>query len=206
MKRAFLFDIGNVLVHFDFREAAQKFAQLSAATADEILTLLSPFKDDLESGRMSDADFITQSISRIGFRGTHEEFTRIWGDIFTENPPMLKLVRDLAGTLPLYLFSNTSGLHKEWLFKQFNIFSLFDDGIYSYEAGSAKPREEFYHEAIRRFGLTPSQTIYIDDLNENIATGQRLGFVCHHYQAAQHDRLEAEVEKWIVENRPQAAT
>lgn len=191
MKRAFLFDIGNVLVHFDFRGATQKFAKQSTATADEILQLLSPFKDDLESGRMSDSDFITQSISRIGYRGTREEFTRIWGDIFTENPPMLNLVRQFSGTHPLYLFSNTSGLHKDWLFEQFQIFSLFDGGIYSYEAGCAKPREEFYLEAIRRYDLTPSQTIYIDDLQENIATGQRLGFVSHHYAAARHDELVA---------------
>ncbi len=193
MKRAFLFDIGNVLVHFDFRDAVQKFAQQSAATASEILTLLSPLKDDLESGRMSDADFITQAIARISFRDSREEFTRIWSDIFTENPPMINLVQQLAGTHPLYLFSNTSGLHKDWLFERFKIFSLFDDGIYSYEAGCAKPREEFYLEAIRRFDLTPSQTIYIDDLPENIATGQSLGFDCHHYDAARHDELVAMV-------------
>lgn len=191
MKCAYLFDIGNVLVHFDFGQAAQKFARQSAATADEILTLLSPFKDDLESGRMSDDDFITQSIALIGFRGTREEFTRIWGDIFKENTPMLQLVQQLAGTCPLYLFSNTSGLHKDWLFAQFKIFSLFDGGIYSYEAGCAKPHEQIYHEAIRRFNLAPAQTIYIDDLSVNIATGQRLGFVCHHYDAQEHEKLEA---------------
>ncbi len=194
MKRAFLFDIGNVLVHFDFSEAAQKLAQQSEASADEVLMLLSPFKDDLESGRMSDADFITQAIARIGFRDSRAEFTRVWSDIFTENPPMLALVQQLAGKHPLYLFSNTSGLHKDWLFERFKIFSLFDDGIYSYEAGCAKPREEFYLEAIRRFDLTPSQTIYIDDLQENIATAQRLGFQCHHYAAVRHQELLRHLE------------
>lgn len=189
MKRAFLFDIGNVLVHFDFREAAQKFAQQSDATAEEVLQMLSPFKDDLESGRLSDADFITQAMTRIGFRDTREEFTHIWSDIFSANPPILELVQQLVGTHPLYLFSNTSGLHKDWLFERFKIFSLFDDGIYSFEAGCMKPHEEFYQEAIRRFGLSPSETIYIDDLQENIATGQRLGFVCHHYDSRKHDAL-----------------
>ncbi len=200
MKRAFLFDIGNVLVHFDFREATQKFAQQSAATADEILKLLSPFKDDLESGRMSDADFITQSISRISFLGTREEFIHIWSDIFTENLPMLKLVQELAGAHPLYLFSNTSGLHKDWFFSRFKIFTLFNDGIYSYEAGCAKPHEEFYLEAIQRFGLSPTDTIYIDDLQENITTGQRLGFVCHHYDAGQHHKLETQISAWLSGN------
>src|SRR3954468_12288622 len=62
---ALLFDIGNVLVRFDFSVAAQRLAGLSTATVEEVFELLSPFKDDLECGRISNDDFIAQSIERI---------------------------------------------------------------------------------------------------------------------------------------------
>jgi FMN phosphatase YigB (HAD superfamily) len=194
---AFLFDIGNVLVRFDFSTAAVRFAKLSTANADEVLERLSSFKDELESGRISDDDFVRQSIERIGFRGTSEEFKLIWGDIFTENSPMVALVKELAGRHPLYLFSNTSGLHKQWLFENFDVFQQFSGGVYSHEVRCMKPHDAFYQAAIEQYGLDPAQTFYIDDLPDNIATGQRLGFVCHRYSPDEHEALEDAVETWI---------
>jgi FMN phosphatase YigB (HAD superfamily) len=190
MPRALLFDIGNVLVRFDFSPAAQKFASLSKATAQEVLSLLAPFKDDLESGRIADDDFISQSVERIGFRGTREDFVQIWGDIFTANEPMIARVKQLSGQMPLYLFSNTSGLHKAWLFEKFDVFGLFAGGIYSHEAHCMKPHEPIFHAAITAFDLEPEQTLYIDDLPDNIATGRRLGFQCHQYHPDRHEEFE----------------
>jgi putative hydrolase of the HAD superfamily len=190
MPQALLFDIGNVLVRFDFSHAAQKFASQSEATANEVLALLSPFKDDLESGRIADDDFIAQSVKRIGFRGTREEFVEIWGDIFTANEPMIERVRELADRFPLYLFSNTSGLHKTWLFEKFDVFGLFAGGIYSHEARCMKPHESIFHQAIQAFSLEPKRTLYIDDLPDNIQTGRNLGFQCHQYHPDRHDEFE----------------
>lgn len=195
--RAFLFDIGNVLVHFDFTPAIQRFASLSTADEGEINQLLSPFKDDLESGNISDEDFIAQSINRIGFRGTPAEFSTIWGDIFTENEPMIAFVKKLAEKHPLYLLSNTSGLHKAWLFEHFDIFRLFEGGIYSHEAQCMKPHEPIYHKVLEEYRLNPATTFYIDDLSDNIITGQRLGLACHHYSPDQHDALENAVQDWL---------
>lgn len=197
MPRALLFDIGNVLVRFDFSPAAQKFASLSRATAQEVLSLLAPFKDDLESGRIADDDFIAQSVERIGFRGTREDFVQIWGDIFTANEPMIARVKQLSGQIPLYLFSNTSGLHKAWLFEKFDVFGLFAGGIYSHEARCMKPHEPFFHGAINAFGLDPGQTLYIDDLPDNIATGRRLGFQCHQYHPDRHEDFEPALTAFV---------
>jgi FMN phosphatase YigB (HAD superfamily) len=190
MPQALLFDIGNVLVRFDFTHAAQKFAAHSDATSQEVLAQLSPFKDDLESGRIADDDFIAQSVKRIGFRGTREEFVEIWGDIFTANEPMIARVRELAGRIPLYLLSNTSGLHKAWLFEKFDVFGLFAGGIYSHEARCMKPHEPIFQQAIGTFGLDPRTTLYIDDLPDNIQTGKRLGFQCHQYHPDRHEEFE----------------
>lgn len=194
---ALLFDIGNVLVRFDFTVAAQRFASMSAASAEQVLALLSPFKDELESGRISDEDFVTQSMERIGFRGTREDFARIWGDIFTPNAPMISAVGRLAAEHPLYLLSNTSGLHKDWLFANFEVFRQFTGGIYSHEAGCMKPHEPIFQSAIETFELDPRRTLYIDDLADNIAAGQRLGFVCHHYHPDRHDAFEADLQDWL---------
>ena len=194
---ALLFDIGNVLVRFDFTAAAQRFAAQSTSSTEQVLSLLSPFKDDLESGRISDDDFVSQSIDRISFRGSREDFIRIWNDIFTENTPMTSVVEQLAAEHPLYLLSNTSGLHKDWLFETFPVFRHFKGGIFSHEARSMKPHEPIFRAAIETFGLDPVRTLYIDDLADNIATGARLGLVCHHYHPDRHDAFPPALQSWL---------
>jgi FMN phosphatase YigB (HAD superfamily) len=194
---ALLFDIGNVIVHFDFTEAAQRFAAMSDANTDEVLGLLAPFKDHLESGQISDEDFVTQGMARARFQGSREEFIRIWSDIFSENVPMIRAIESLAANHPLYLLSNTNGLHKKWLFEKFSVFAHFAGGIYSHEARSMKPHEPIFRAAISAFDLDPARTLYIDDLADNIAAGQRLGFVCHHYSPKQHGAFELTLKNWL---------
>ncbi len=198
--KAVLFDIGNVLVSFDFTLAAQRLAAQSDATAEEVLSLLTPFKDDLESGRIPDEAFVEQAMSRIGFRGTPEEFIEIWGDIFAEHNDMTALVEKLAAEYPLYLLSNTSGLHKNWLFEKFPVFAHFKGGTYSHEAGCMKPHDPIYHKVIEAHQLDPAQTFYIDDLPDNIEAGRRWGFVCHLYDPKQHDALEVALHDWFFGN------
>jgi putative hydrolase of the HAD superfamily len=198
MSRTFLFDIGNVLLHFDFGKAARRLAALGDAGAGEVLARLSPFKDALESGQISDEDFITRSIALIGYRGSREQFAETWGDIFAENPPMAPLVHRLARDHRMILFSNTSGLHKDWFMRRFGVFSHFEGGVFSHEVHCMKPGVAFYQEAVTQFGIDPAETFYIDDLAENIAAGQRFGLVCHHYDSARHESLEAEVERWLA--------
>jgi glucose-1-phosphatase len=195
---AFLFDIGNVLVRFDFTHALFRLAEMSSIPMHEVPAALTPLKDAVESGQMTDDDFIAQSIAKLGFRGGRTDFIGLWGDIFTEHAPMNALVQRLVGQHPLYLFSNTSGLHKEWLFERFEVFRHFEGGVYSYEARSSKPHEGMYREAIRRFDLDPAQTFYIDDLPDNIATGRRLGFLSHQYDHQKHEKLEEEVEAFLA--------
>ena len=197
---AFLFDIGNVLLRFDFSVAARRFAERSDAEADEVISQLSLFKDDLESGIMPDAEFVRLSTERIGFRGTPEEFAHIWSDIFTENEPMVRLVEEMADRYPLYLLSNTNGLHKTFFLERFPFFRHFQGGIYSHEVRSMKPHEPIYLNALEKYRLEPGSTYYIDDLADNIVTGQRLGLICHHYRLDQHQALDEHLRGWLHAN------
>lgn len=186
----YLFDIGNVLLRFDFTPAAQALAQHSEASTKDILRLLSPFKDDLESGRISNDEFLTQSIELIRFQGGKGLFADIWNDIFTPNEPMFELVEHLSQKQrQLYLLSNTSGLHKDYFFAKYSIFKLFQGGIFSHEAKCAKPGEDIFQLAISTFQLDPSRTLFIDDLEDNIGTARRLGLQTHHYHHQKHQAL-----------------
>lgn len=199
MIRAFLFDIGNVLLRFDFNLALKKLSADPDPAAEKILELLEPIKAAYESGGMSRVDFQKEARAVLRFTGTDAEFIGAWEDIFTENLPMVELVNQLHGRYPLYLLSNTSDLHVDYIFRQYPVFGLFSDAVYSYKVHAAKPHSEIYEIAQRQLGIVPAETFFIDDLLANIETARRMGFRAHHYHHDQHDALLADVTSAGVE-------
>ena len=132
-----LSDIGNVLVAFDFTVAARRCAERCPHPMEQLFHRLDDIKGPYENGEMDDETFVREAIKALDFEGTEEEFRTIWCEIFTENTPMKQTLEVVAGRVPMYLLSNTSGLHKDYLLSNFEVFRNFQSGVYSYSASAA---------------------------------------------------------------------
>lgn len=194
---AILCDIGNVLATFDFSIAAHRLSSASPFPADTILQQLDDLKLPFENGDLTDSEFLAAAVERLQFAGTPEDFAAIWCGIFSANDAMRHTLQPLRGRIPLYLLSNTSGLHRDWLFRAFDVFQLFDDGVYSYSAHCSKPDAAIFQHAIDQLQLDPAHTFFIDDLPANIATAEQLGFVTHTYDFRQHPALHHHLTEWL---------
>lgn len=192
--QAIIFDIGNVLLRFDFQLALDKLAHHCTPASETILHLIEPVKAAYEGGRMERADFQAQVREILRYTGSDADFISAWEDIFTENTPMVEAVRQLHGTLPLYLLSNTSDIHLEFVRRQYPFFSCFQDGVYSYLARASKPEPEIYEIARQQFGVEPSHTLFVDDLLPNIEAAAAVGFQTHHYHYDRHAAFLAQLE------------
>jgi len=198
MIRAFLFDIGNVLVRFDFSRALRAVAALSdVADEADALHRIDAVKLGYEDGQISRAEFLHRAFRILGYRGSEEQFIAAWQGIFSENEPMTLLVRTLRGKFPLYLLSNTNDMHVEGLFRDFPVFAEFTGATYSHEAKASKPHRPIYEIACRTHGIEPRTTFFIDDLAANIATARGLGFHAHHYHHERHGELLAAVREAV---------
>ena len=194
----FLFDIGNVIMHFDFAPAIAHYVNNSTNDITDPLSEVADIKDRLEGGEMGSEEFVTHAIDTFGYRGTREEFIKAWNEIFSENAPMVAAIEAIAKAgHPLYLLSNTNGLHMDFLLT-FDVFKHFKGGIYSHEAKCMKPADKIYEIAIEEFDLDPSKTIYIDDLPANAEAGTRLGFLTHQYDSAKHEEFLAFVNGYGI--------
>lgn len=190
MIRAFLFDIGNVLVRFDFSRAIRAVAGHSDfADESDALHRIEAVKLAYEDGQVIRADFLREAFALLGYRGTEAQFITAWQGIFSANEPMIALVRRLHGAFPLFLLSNTNDMHVEGLFRDFDVFGLFTGATYSHEAKASKPHRTIYEIACRSHSLDPRTTFFIDDLAANIATAGELHFQTHHYHHDRHDEL-----------------
>ncbi|HRQ90040.1 MAG TPA: HAD family phosphatase [Bacteroidia bacterium] len=191
---AFLFDIGNVILPFDFTISARKLAARSAVSAEEILALVSPLTVDLELGRVSVDDFTAAASERIGYTGEPDFFRSALADIFDPNLPMIAFIEALkAEGVPLYLLSNTNRIHADFFEAAYPVFGLFDGGIYSHEVGLMKPDPAIYELAKTTLPLDPARTIYIDDLAANCVAGAAAGFQSVVYARERHAEFLDEV-------------
>ena len=194
-----LVDIGNVLLGFDFEPALKTLVPNQAtneakARVDRLLTR----KDDFETGRLAEDEFISWASDQLEFTGRADEFRSAWNSIFLPIDEMWKAIKELKNDgLTLILFSNTNSIHAASFRRRYEIFDHFDHAVFSHEVGSMKPDEHIYRHAIAEFGLDPATTLYLDDLSENIATGERLGFRCHRYNFEDHPAFLA----WLEDNR-----
>jgi putative hydrolase of the HAD superfamily len=194
MIRAFLFDIGNVLLKFDFTLAlARLAAQSEVHDPVDVLARIDQIKAGYEDGQIDRAAFVRSVFDVLKYRGTEAEFIAAWEEIFEPNTPMIALVESLHGRFPLYLLSNTSDIHRESIFRRYPFFARFTAGVYSYEVRASKPKREIYEITARQLGLEPASTFFIDDLLPNIETARALGFRAHHYHYDRHHELLAEL-------------
>jgi FMN phosphatase YigB (HAD superfamily) len=174
-----VFDLGKVLVDFDYSRAAKSLAAKSTASAEEIKALIdhSPLLFRYETGLMSKQEFFDAIAKATGFRGSLEEFGRSFGDIFDAMPEMIELHATLKKKgLSTYIFSNTNELAVAHIRKTFPFFGNFDDYILSYEHGAMKPTAKLYEVVERKTGREREKIIYIDDRAENIAAGAERGW------------------------------
>lgn len=200
--QACLFDIGNVLVSFDYARTFPALAARTPRAFAEVHAHLSAMSGALETGRLSSEEFIASALDFLGGEVTRAQFLASFEGIFALIKPVWELVASVRRRVPVYLFSNTSELHEACLFRQFPQFAGFDGGFFSWRLGTMKPEPGMYEAALSTLGLRPEEIAYVDDLPANIATGRRLGFQCHQYDRDCHAALTTFLQDCGLETTP----
>ena len=179
MTPVFIFDLGKVLVDFDYSIAARKIAARSSRSPADLHAFLgsSPLLVEYESGRLTRRQFFEAVRDFTGFAGRLEEFGGFFADIFSEMPAMTALHAELRGRgFKTFIFSNINDLAIEHVRRNFPFFADFDGHIFSCEVGAMKPLPAIYDAMERMCGHAGADLIYMDDRAENIAAGAARGW------------------------------
>jgi putative hydrolase of the HAD superfamily len=176
---AVVFDLGKVLLDFDYQIAAQSFAKACGNGAPCLADLLlrTPLLLDYETGRLTTQVFFDTVCSKTGYPGTLREFAKLFGDIFTPIEPMIRLQGELRRRgVPTFVFSNTNELAIEHIRTTYPFFSGFDGYVLSYERGYMKPDTRIYRVVERMCSQQGPDILYIDDRLENVDAGASLAW------------------------------
>ena len=171
---AVVFDLGKVLLDFDYTIAARKLAARGKISAGEVQRFIdhSPLLYRYETGLMTKESFFSEICAATGFCGELDEFSKHFSDIFSPIEPMIEWQAELQQKgIPTYIFSNTNELAIAHIRQDFPFFANFTGYIFSYEHGAMKPDEKLYEAVERVSGKKGEAILYLDDRAENIAAG-----------------------------------
>jgi len=181
--RDIVFDLGNVLVPFDWNRAIERLqpflpplaARMIIEDGKSFRRIFLQHSSALETGRMDFHTFWGLTTDEIGLKMPLEDFRVVWCDIFEIQEPVVSLARRLTEHYGVWLASNTCREHFEWIRERFSIMGLFHGVALSYELGLMKPSRSYFERAIEIFRIDPPRSVFIDDIPENVEGALRVG-------------------------------
>jgi FMN phosphatase YigB (HAD superfamily) len=180
---ALLFDLGKVLVDFNFQTGVDALHACCSIPRDRFEQVLwDAWIRRYESGEISTAEFHDHLCEAANLNMPLREFCRTWSSVFL--PGLLvseELLASLKRTYPLILVSNTNEAHIEFIRSNYRVLDYFDHQILSYEVGSLKPDCKIFEYAIQAAGLPPESLFFTDDREENILAARQLGMCAHQF-------------------------
>jgi putative hydrolase of the HAD superfamily len=168
-----IFDLGKVLIEFDFNGFYTALgydpAERTLDEANEPILLF-------EAGKMSKAVFFEEIKKIYGFDLSLKEFEILWCSVFSDAKEMIELARKISEKYNVFILSNTDEIHFPYIWKNFPQLHFFKNNLMlSYELNSVKSEKEIYKNAIEKFNLIPSECVFIDDRPINVSVAEKLG-------------------------------
>lgn len=178
MIKAVIFDIGNVLTDFAWKEM-YKEKGLGGGTFDRVAkaTVQSPYWCELDRGIMTFSEVMDKFVS-LDIE-MEDEIRRVLADmhgIVTGRSYAVPWVCSLKEQgLQVYVLSNFSEkIWKECL-DALEFYEFTDGGIISYKEHLIKPDQAVYQLLLERYGLCADECVFIDDLEENVKAARLCG-------------------------------
>jgi len=175
-----LFDLGNVLVDFDYTISANRISNFCAKSPVEIVKLFfgSGLTTSFEEGKISPEDFFARVKEMLDLKLSYKAFVSIWNEVFylsAKNRSVFSLVNNLRRNYKVALLSNVNTLHYEYLKKHFPVFGVFHKVFVSCELKLVKPDRLIYQKTLSDLNVKAECVFYTDDRPELVASARELG-------------------------------
>lgn len=209
---ALLFDLGRVLVGYDWHDAMRRLAgridpsggRVDAATITAWMLGDDGPHDAYCTGRIDSAGLLAAIHARFDPQRHVDDgwLAWLWCDVFTPMPGALETVDALRGQARLALVSNTNALHFEHLEREFCLRARFDQLSLSHEVGSMKPAPALYLDALAGTRCAAESAWFVDDLPANVEGARALGMRASLFEGL--PRMRAELHAMGFELDPSA--
>jgi glucose-1-phosphatase len=177
-KRTLIFDMGKVIIPFDFERGYQAIAADCGLPPAEIRARLgaTDLVVRLETGLIEPEDFVAEVSALVNFPGSYRDFCAHWTAIFFPDTLIPEsLITSLKGRYRLLVLSNTNAIHIEMVRERYPILSHFDHLVLSHEVKAMKPDPLIYAAALAEAQAEPAECFFTDDIADYVAGARRAG-------------------------------
>ena len=176
---AIVFDLGKVLIPFDYGIAINKLNQIEQGLGDRFYKHYKSnysLHREFEKGRIPESEFVNKMLEVVKHKIDADTFCKLYADIFSLNADVISLLPILKKKYKLFLLSNTDSIHKKYGWEKYKFLSNFDSLILSFEVGSVKPEEKIYRAVEKASGLSSEEHLFIDDIQEYVDGAKNIGW------------------------------
>jgi glucose-1-phosphatase len=181
-----IFDFGNVLFDLNLPNIEKGMRALFGEhyeTAGLILRKNNIFQL-YETGGISTEEFVDAIRMSAPPQPSHQEIIDVWNSIFLTMPKeRFEMLLQLRHRYKVFMLSNINDLHAEWIDRYMekehhitDFQNIYFDGVYySHLIRLRKPDTDAYEYVLGDAEIKPEESVFIDDLPENIAGAERVG-------------------------------
>ena len=178
MKKLIVFDLGGVLVEFNFQDMMD-MTQLSETAMWE-KWLRSETVREFETGRLEIDKFTENLVAEFNLSISPTELRARYATWMVGMYPGAEaLLAELAPDFGLACLTNTNALIWSLTWKMVDLDKLFDYRFASHEMGCLKPDPEAYEYVIEAVPHTREQILFFDDNRLNVEGARAVGLTAY---------------------------
>lgn len=197
----FLFDLGNTVIKLAYERVLAAICADASVSRDELVDLLEEpgAYRDMERGAVSFYEFYEFLCDHAGYRGSIREFHRTWSDFFEGTVPGIEDLLDrIRERYRIAFLTNSNEIHAEVIPTRFaGLFLKNEQFVFSHRIKAAKPDPDFFRKALESLGATAQESVFIDDLLENVLGARALGIRAFQFADARLMTRELEAEGFL---------
>lgn len=183
-----ILDLGGVVLDIDYSLTLKAFGEVGLSLTDHTtFTGNNELLNLFDCGQVTPAEFRQNFNQTFGVNLSPEQFDKAWNALLLDwDMERLALLEQLRSRYHVFLLSNTNAIH----FEHYNqllvqrtgkgLRDYFHKAYFSFEMGLRKPQPEIFKRVIDDNGLTPAQTLFVDDTMEHVKAAQSMGINAIH--------------------------
>jgi putative hydrolase of the HAD superfamily len=183
--KTIIFDFGGVILDIDPQITIKEFQKMGFK--DVAKTNSKEFIEDIirkfERGIYTPEVFRKKLKAFLDLEVSDQKLDDAWNALIYDIPAeRIEILEQVKKNYQMLLLSNSNEIHYDLYvrdlqlrfgYREFD--ELFDKAYFSFDMHLSKPDPEVYEFIINQHDLKPSQTLFIDDNEENIAAASKLG-------------------------------
>jgi putative hydrolase of the HAD superfamily len=172
-----IFDVGNVLLAWDPRALVRRFANPGAQEAIARHIFLHPDWLELDRGDLDEEHAVELFSGRLSLpHGDIRDLMLAAKVSLTPIPDSLALLDELhALGVSLYCITNMARGTFAFVRRRFAFWERFQGIVVSADVHLVKPDPRIYRHALRAFAIDASETLFLDDKDENVDGARAVG-------------------------------